>query len=140
MGAATTIAGFVGLTFMSLPGQRQMGWFASLGIIGAMLFAILGLRYFIPDRPGKASRPVFPLDAFCFPVSRMEGWNYRRWTLIAGVSLLALGAYGITRLQFEGDVSRLSHLNPENQRDSEQILKVWGSFSPTAAVVQRRQP
>ena len=135
MGAATTIAGFVGLTFMSLPGQRQMGWFAILGIIGAMLFAILGLRYFIPDRPGKASRPVFPLDAFC---SRFREWrdNYRRWTLIVGVTLLLIGVYGITRLQFEGDVSRLSHLNPENQRDEEQILKIWGSFSPTAVVVR----
>lgn len=135
MGAATTIAGFAGLTFMSLPGQRQMGWFASLGIIGAMLFAILGLRYFIPNRPGKASRPLLPLDAFC---SRFREWrgDYRRWTLIAGLSLLALGAYGITWLQFEGDVSRLSHLNPENQRDSEQILKVWGSFSPTVVVVR----
>ena len=135
MGAATTIAGFVGLTFMSLPGQRQMGWFASLGIIWAMLFAILGLRYFIPERPGKASRPIFPLDSFC---SRFREWRgeYRRWTLIVGFSLLAIGAYGITRLQFEGDVSRLSYLNPENQRDSEQILKVWGSFSPSMVVVR----
>ncbi|MHB8069946.1 MAG: 1-acyl-sn-glycerol-3-phosphate acyltransferase [Desulfobaccales bacterium] len=135
MGAATTIAGFAGLTFMSLPGQRQMGWFAGLGIIGAMLFAILGLQYFIPDRPGKASRPVVPLDAFC---SRLREWiaDYRVWTLIVGFSLLALSAYGISRLQFEGDVSRLSHLNPQNQRDSEKILKVWGSFSPTMAVVR----
>jgi predicted exporter len=61
MAAATTVAGFAGLIFLSLPGQRQMGWFASLGIIGAMLFAILGLRYFIPECSGVSSRPILPL-------------------------------------------------------------------------------
>jgi 1-acyl-sn-glycerol-3-phosphate acyltransferase len=68
----------------------------------------------------------------------MGGWmdDYHGWVLITGISLLVLGAYGISRLQFEGDVSRLSYLNPANQKDSEQILKVWGSFSPTVAVVR----
>ena len=135
MGAATTIAGFLGLLTLSLPGQRQMGLFAILGILGALLFAILALRYFIPGRLRFVHRPPLPLVAFC---CRFSEWRTRhgRVILLVGIGVLSVCLYGVTKVRFEGDVSRLSHPSPETRRDEERLLAVWGNFSPTLVIVQ----
>ncbi len=135
MGAGTTIAGFLGLMFLSFPGQRQMGLFSGLGIMGAVLFAVLALRFFIPSRLGVGRAPLIPLASLC---CRFLEWRTRhdRTVLLAGMAVLALCSYGITRLRFDGDVSRLNHLKPETKRDSERLQEVWGTFSPTMVVVQ----
>ena len=135
MGAGTTIAGFAGLTLMPLPGQRQMGWFAGLGILMALLFALLVLPHCVL-RPKQSGRQAFlPLASWCL---RFLEWRRRHGRLIwiLGLIVVSVCAVGAARLQFEGDVSRLSHLSPGHQQDQDQVQRAWGSLTPTAAVVR----
>jgi 1-acyl-sn-glycerol-3-phosphate acyltransferase len=135
MGAGTTIAGFAGLTLMPLPGQRQMGWFAVLGILLALLFALLVLPHCVGPPKQAARRPFLPLASWCL---RFLEWRRRHGRLLWIISLIVVSvcAFGAARLQFEGDVSRLSHLSSGRQQDQDQVQGAWGSLTPTAAVVR----
>ena len=135
LGACTTIAGFMGLTVSSLPGQRQMGLFASLGVLVTVLFVIFALKYFLPANYVKDRKPIIPLASLC---SRFLEWraSHSRVFLFGGMLVLVICLYGLTKVRFEGDVTTLNRLSPEVQRDSDRFLEIWGNFSPTLVAVR----
>ena len=53
MGAATTVAAFLGLSASSLPGVRDMGIFGAIGIAAAAAFALLVLPAVAVPRDGR---------------------------------------------------------------------------------------
>ncbi len=136
-GAATTMAAFGCLIFSSLPGQRQMGFFTITGILGAALFAIFVLKYFIAILPQKPKKPLISLVTAC---DSLMAFRKKHLLLVSIACLLAFGfsLTGLKNFRFEGDVSALNHLTPETQKDMDNFLSTWGGTSPSVILVKAK--
>ena len=136
-GASSTMAAFSCLLFSSLPGQRQMGFFAITGIFGAAFFAVFLLKFFIPSASLKHRKPFISLVGICDRLMDLRKKHIRLFCLAGGV-LLIVGLVGIKDFKFEGDVSKLNHLQPVAQNDMDSFLKTWGGFSPALVLVKAK--
>lgn len=134
-GALTTMGAFSCLLFSTLPGQRQMGFFAVLGILGAAFFSVFLLKYFIPSFKPNLRRPIVPLVGLCDRLMRFRQ-SHIRLILSAGMILVVIGIFGIRDFRFEGDISKLNHLTPTTKSDMDSFLDIWGGFSPALVVVE----
>ncbi len=130
LGAATTVAGLLCLCLSPIPGQRQMGLFAASGVLAAALAAWFLLPGLVGAGAQAARRPWL--------VRAITGLLQRAQRPGLGLLLVlaVLATVGTGSLRFEGDVSKLNHLSPRNRADNAHLLKVWGSFSSTSAVVR----
>lgn len=137
MGAGTTMTGLFCLLFSSLPGQRQMGVFGALGVLGSVLFVIFFLPYFVSSRRSSKLSFSLPLAQYCRHFLAWRQRHGRIFTILTVVILLT-GIIGLGRLRFEGDPQKLNYLRAENLKDEEHVLKVWGDFSATSVVVRGR--
>ena len=137
MGSCTTIGGLLCLLFSSLPGQRQTGLFAAVGILGAVGFAVLALPHFLPRGPQRRRKRVIPLASYC---RALLAWRarHRKLAVVALLAALAVGVVGLPSLRFEGDVESLNYNTPGNRSDIELIQQVWRDSAPT--VVGARGP
>jgi len=135
MGSCTTVGGLLCLLFSSLPGQRQTGLFAAVGILGAVGFTIFALPHFLPRRPRRRRKRVIPLASYC---RTLLAWRARH-RLLGGVVLLAAlaaGVVGLPALRFEGDIESLNYNTPANRSDIELIRRVWRDVAPTVVAVR----
>jgi len=136
-GAATTMAAFGCLIFSSLPGQRQMGFFTITGILGAALFAIFVLKYFILLLPQEPKKPLISLVRACDSLMRFR----TKHLFIVSLACLLLFGFSLTGLKnfkFEGDIAALNHLTPATQKDMDSFLSTWGKNSPGVILVKAK--
>ncbi|MCP3944566.1 MAG: MMPL family transporter [Desulfobacteraceae bacterium] len=136
-GAATTMAAFSCLLFSSLPGQRQMGFFTITGILGAALFSVFILKYFILALPKEPKKPLISLVKAC---DSLMAFRKKHLFLVGFICLIAFGfsLTGLKNFKFEGDISTLNHLSPETQRDMDSFLSTWGKSSPSVILVKAK--
>ncbi|MBU4318770.1 MAG: MMPL family transporter [Proteobacteria bacterium] len=134
-GAITTIAAFCCLLFSSLPGQRQVGLFASIGVCGAALFAVFLLKYFIPNDDMTERRPLISLVSLCNHLMSIRK-KYIKPIAFFGALLTLASLFGIKDFKFQGDVSELNHLSPVTKHDTDVFLKTWGAFSPSMVLAK----
>ena len=134
-GAFTTMAAFSCLIFSSLAGQRQMGVFSIIGIFCAAFFAVFLLKYFIPAHRANQRQPIIHLVDICDRLMEFRK-NHINLICIAGAVLIIVGLLGINTFKFEGDVSKLNHLQPATQSDMDSFLEIWGGFSPSLVLVK----
>ena len=132
--AGTTVAAFLCLTLSALPGHRQLGWFAAVGVIASALFSLAGLVYLIPRVQKLRWAWVLPLKDSCAAFLR---WRQRHATLTVavGFALLVAGIAGLPRLRFAGDLNKLNYASPARQEEEQRFLSVWGGFPSASAVV-----
>ncbi len=139
LSAATTLVAFGALGFSVMPGFRQLGLFAGLGILGAAAFALLVLPLLIRD--ARAERlPLWDVAAL-FP--RWFAWARAHRPLAATLlALLTLGAaLGLPRVAFDGDYRGLNAASPAAHRDWDRLAATFGEAMETTAVaVAARDP
>jgi 1-acyl-sn-glycerol-3-phosphate acyltransferase len=135
VGSGTTIGAFLCLGLSSLPGQRQIGYFATVGLAASELFGIFALPHFIPRFKSKSRGKVLPLVDYC---RSFFAWRTEHNTLfnIITLAITTFCAIGLLRLKLEGNVDKLNYLRAADSQDQRRILSVWGSFSPTSVVVR----
>ncbi|MBI9089302.1 MAG: MMPL family transporter [Desulfobacterium sp.] len=133
--SGTTALALFSLLFSSIPGQRQMGLFAGTGVLVAALFAGFGLIHFIPNPPRRISKPVIPLVKFCAILLKTKQKN-RTGILFSALVLLVLSSWGITRFEFQGNISALNHLSPRVAADQARFMGTWGNTTAVTALVQ----
>ncbi|MDA3791867.1 MAG: MMPL family transporter [Desulfobacula sp.] len=134
-GACTTITAFSCLLFSSLPGQRQMGIFSIIGIFGAAFFALFLLKYFIPPFKIHQRQPIISLVGICDRLMSFRQ-NHINLIIFASMTLVTIGMFGIKDFKFEGDISKLNHLQPVTKSDMDNFLETWGGFSPALVLVK----
>ncbi len=137
MGAGTTIAAFLCLLLSSLPGQRQLGVFAAIGIGGAALFSLVVLPQLLSQLPPTKKKPILNLTNLLRGFFEWHRGNRGRcWGFVLAVSLAALG--GISKVTFDGDLKKLSGMRPDTQADEAAISKEWGEqfLNKTLVVVR----
>ncbi len=134
--AATTLLAFMMLLLSVLPGYRQLGLFAALGLIGAFAFAILVIPLLIPKpAPAKKGGPLLNFTAVYPPFFKWAEAR-KKFLLVAVIAISCITAFGFTRLKIEGDVQKLNAAMPDTKRDWDIVLRSFGAaLDDSSAVV-----
>ncbi len=139
IGAATTLAAFLCLLLSSLPGQRQLGLFAALGVGGAALFSFTVLPQLYPLSPPRRKKALIPLADLW---GRFFEWQNRHTALCASVLIIVslVCALGLAKVSFDGDIRKLSGMLPDTAENQESISGRWGGqfFKNTLIAVKGR--
>ncbi len=104
LGAATTAVGFAALGFASLPGIREIGVFAAIGILTALVTTRTLVTPLLPQR--------IPLGWRMATLDRLWG-NAARSSRVLGVTagvLLCIGAAGLLRTRWSDDPAALQEI------------------------------
>lgn len=126
LSAATTGAAFLTLTLSSLPGYRQLGLFAALGIAGSIGFVLLVMPILLKFQAGKPARK--PRIAVADLLAELFAWMARRRTFMLFLSILLtlLLIPGLFRLSLDGDLQNLNAVNDEISQDWQRIQFHFG--------------
>ncbi len=118
---ATTLVAFLTMQLSALPGTRQLGLFAALGIVGSSAFAILALPLLFPAITRNPIRkPWVAADRLSPALLR---WVYRHRPLVACglVTLTLISGAGLTRLRIAGDPQQLNAMTPAIRADWDRV-------------------
>lgn len=128
LGAATTVAGLVGLAWTSIPGIRELAVLTSSGIVVSLLTTRYLLPVFMPAAPEATRGHRWLRDALGRGLERLRA---SRATLIAmPLIALAVCAAGLARVEWVDDVSVLATLDEallaEDERVREAVSRMDG--------------
>jgi predicted exporter len=111
LGAVTTMASFAGLLLTSFPGFREIGAFAILAVLGALLTTLYVLPSFMPERGRLTAISMRAAEGLATGVRRLERFRAPMALVLAGVAGLA--ALALPGLRWNDDLSALASLDPE---------------------------
>jgi 1-acyl-sn-glycerol-3-phosphate acyltransferase len=135
IGVMTIIAAFIVLATSPMHGYQQLGIFGAVGVLMSAAFALLILPLLIP-LPKQTNLP--PLR-FTNWMENFHAWT-RRWRplLLTGVvALTVVTAFGVKRLRFEGDITKMNGVTQSTHDDEALIRKTWGDALGLTLVVAR---
>lgn len=119
VGALTTVAGFVGLGWTSFPGVREIGVFAAVGVLAALLATLWLLPPLMADRP-RAVTLQRTLAGWAAGLLRRMQARRRSLLVLPAISLLLIGL-AIPRVEFQDDVSALTETDAELLAEDEAV-------------------
>lgn len=115
LGGATTIVAFAALAAAGLPGVREIGVFASTGVVAALATTRLLVRPWLP----RTQRPV-PELALAFDRLLARATRRRRGFVVLALVVATVGATGLARATWVDDAraldSQLPAFHAEDQR------------------------
>jgi uncharacterized protein len=135
IGALTIISAFIVLAFSPMKGYQQLGIFGAAGVMMSAAFALLVLPLIVPLPKQKEIPPL-----------RFTGWmeKFHKWQvkkrpfLLLGVVVLTIVAlFGLKKLRFEGDISKLNGITEATRADDKLISDTWGNALGMTLVVAR---
>ena len=124
----TTLATFGIMLFSSLPVQRQLAAFSLIGIIAALLLALIVLPQLIgrvTQRRALSAGSNWPGLRSSSPV----------WIMVCWGGVICLSLWGGSRLQFNGDLRAMNYVTEGLQRAEAELRDTWGDFRSRAMVV-----
>jgi 1-acyl-sn-glycerol-3-phosphate acyltransferase len=135
LGAITTIAAFMVMLTSPMGGYQQLGLFGVVGVIFSVAFALLILPLLVPITK-KGSQPPLWLTRW---LEIYFVWQKRRrvWLILFVIVMSVVTAFGVKRLRFEGDISKLNGITESTRRDDELINQTWGSALGMTLVLAR---
>lgn len=118
LGAATTVAGFVGLTGSTFPGIHEIGLFASVGVAAAVCATRWLVPYVMPAHP-RVPRVLAFLQRVLARVGHRVGRRKRLWLLpsFAVITMLV----GLPRTEWIDDARALNRLSSELLEEDERV-------------------
>ena len=120
LAALTTVAGFLGIASSDLPGVREIGVFASLGVLAALVATVVLLPELVPRDLGSTR----PLERLAETLTRIAATSPRRRRAARAfvVAILLLCAVGLPQLRWDDDVFALNMpLESEWVRESQAL-------------------
>jgi 1-acyl-sn-glycerol-3-phosphate acyltransferase len=135
LGALTTAAAFAVMATSPMHGYQQLGLFGGIGVLCSALFALIILPLLVPIPKQSGQQPLWLTTA----LDKFHKWQVRRraWLLLAVLVLTVVTAFGVKRLRFEGDMSKLNGITQSTRRDEELIRQTWGDALGMTLVVAR---
>lgn len=134
LGAFTTITAFLTLEISLIPGLKQLGLFAALGIGGAFIFSISVLPLLVPERKRDFKKePLLPIAKLYAPFFRWSSKN-RALLGVITISFSFFSIFGLFQLQFEGDVQKLNAYSSETKKDWDIVLDSFGATMSSTSV------
>lgn len=135
LGAITTIAAFLVMMRSPMQGYQQLGLFGAVGVVFSVAFALVILPLFVPmAKPG--GQPPLWLTRW---LEIYFQWQSRRrvWLVAFIVVITIATSFGVRKLRFEGDISKLNGITEATRHDEALINETWGSALGMTLVVAR---
>ncbi|MBO4263762.1 MAG: MMPL family transporter [Bacteroidales bacterium] len=111
IGNITTVGAFLALVPLQAGALRDLGLFASLLLVGTILFVLLYLPHYVSVRPGRrqGGRLLDALAAF-------SPEKHRGIVVAAALLTVLLGIFSF-RTQFDADMSHINYMTPQQRAD-----------------------
>lgn len=123
IGNLTTVAAFFCLLWLDARAMQDLGLFASLMLVGTILFVLVFLPQFMRRRPSPSDRLLFGKWTGLH-LSRSKA---RPWILLAGVFITILLGYYSTKTSFDSDLSHINYMTPAQRENLEILSQVQSS-------------
>lgn len=117
IGNLTTVAAFFCLIWLQARAMQDLGLFASLMLVGTILFVLIFLPQFMRRRPSPSEHQLFGKWAGLH-LSRSKA---RPWILLVGLVITIVLGYYSKKTTFDGDLSHINYMTP-TQRENLQVL------------------
>ncbi len=129
IGNITTVGAFLSLLFISSPAMKNLGIFASMLLVGTIIFVLVVMPHIIPEKSGFYSKE--PKRLFKkFTDIQFENSTY----LILIISILTIVSLFLGKAGFDADMSKINYMTEEQKvlmkklvadtEDSDQTLYV----------------
>jgi len=117
IGNLTTVAAFFCLLWLDARAMQDLGLFASLMLVGTILFVLIFLPQFMRKRPAPSEHLLFGKWTGIH-LSRSKA---RPWILLVGLIITVILGYYSQKTSFDSDLSNINYMTP-TQRDNLEIL------------------
>ena len=132
IGSVTTIGAFAGLLFTSSKLLQDFGLFASLTLLGTMIFCLVFLPQFLTAqadlREGRILRGIEKFSSYPF--------HKNKWLVGALIILTVVCTYMSTKVGFDSDMMDLTYWEPK-LKEAETILSGKTGVNADAGVAER---
>jgi 1-acyl-sn-glycerol-3-phosphate acyltransferase len=135
IGVLTILAAFIVLATSPMHGYQQLGIFGAVGVVVSATFALLILPLLIPI-PKQSNLPPLRFTQW---METFHAWQ-KRWRpllLLGVVALTVATTFGLKRLRFEGDITKMNGITRSTREDEALIRKTWGNALDMTLVVAR---
>ncbi len=126
LGAATTVAGLLGLAWTSFPGIRQMALFTSVGVTAALAITRWVLPPLLPKQPRTTALQRALASRAQRALAVLATRRRQLWVLPAAGVLVALT--GVPQLRWQDDIRALNPMDPalvaEDERVRERVARM----------------
>ncbi len=133
IGNLTTVAAFFCLLWLDARAMQDLGLFASLMLLGTILFVLVFLPQLMRSRPAPSEHLLFGKWTG-FHLSRSKA---RPWILLVGLLLTVVFGYFSRKTSFDSNLSNINYMTP-SQRDNLLILSKLQSSDMMYAVAEGR--
>ena len=108
LGCITTVGAFCSLLFTESDLLRDFGLFASFGLLGSTMFALIFLPHFLPKRHVDANDKTFRR------LTRLNNlpFDKKPWFLVLIVIILVVGIIFSPKVKFDSDLRNLDYNSP----------------------------
>ncbi|MEI6645546.1 MAG: hypothetical protein WCP12_05880 [bacterium] len=137
LSALTTLCLFVAFCFSSIPAYRQLGCFASISVLVAVIYALVVLPHFIPVAKKNART-----DGETGETVSRHLYSPRIAWLVIGCSVVAfgLGIVALRYLKFDANVSKLDGTPAAVIAEEQRAIKLWGGGESHSAILSVEAP
>ncbi len=137
LSAVTTLCVFSAFCFSSIPAYRQLGCFASFAILVSLVYALIGLPYFIPVAKKEGNSEATEGET----MSRHLFKRHMAW-LVVGCSSVAfsVGGVGLRFLTFDANVSKLDGTPAAVMAEEARAVQLWGGGESHSAILSVEAP
>ena len=116
IGNITTVGAFMSLIFIGSDAMCDLGWFASLLLVGTILFVLLFLPHLLSYRGRKPASSHAPFGQF---VDRPFEKN--RWLVATIIVVTVLLAFSGGESHFEADMRKINYMTDTQQQEYERM-------------------
>lgn len=120
IGNITTVGAFLSLVFISSQAMADLGWFASLLLIGTILFVLLFLPHLLDKCKGEI-RPTHTSFITKLASLTLEKNRYVVWTVIVLTIVLACFSFGTS---FETEMQKINYMTKEQQHEYDRMTAI----------------
>ena len=131
IGNLTTVAAFFCLIWLDARAMQDLGLFASLMLLGTILFVLIFLPQLMHRRPSPSEHLLFGKWTGIH-LSRSKA---RPWILLVGLVITIVLGYYSTKTSFDSNLSNINYMTP-SQRENVQILSKLQSSDMMYAVAE----
>ncbi|MBQ1780100.1 MAG: MMPL family transporter, partial [Bacteroidales bacterium] len=123
IGNLTTVAAFFCLLWLDARAMQDLGLFASLMLVGTILFVLIFLPQFMRKRPAPSEHLLFGKWTGVH-LSRSKA---RPWILLIGLIITIILGYFSKKTSFDSDLSNINYMTPTQRENLEILSQVQAS-------------
>ena len=131
IGNLTTVAAFACLLWLDARAMQDLGLFASLMLLGTILFVLIFLPQLMRKRPSPSENFLFGR----WTGTHLSRSKARPWILLVGLILTVVLGYYSQKTSFDSDLSHINYMTAE-QRENLEILSQVQSSGTMYAVAE----